>query len=66
VLCDLALPGLNGFAVGRALRSSGARLLAISGFDNPAFRRAALASGFEVVLTKPADPNEIALLLGSA
>jgi CheY-like chemotaxis protein len=63
VLCDLGLPGLNGFGVARALRASGARLIAITGYGSRGFRRIALASGFQEVLLKPADPNVLAGLL---
>jgi CheY-like chemotaxis protein len=67
VLCDLGLPGLNGLGVARALRPCGARLLAITGQGGAGFWRAALACGYEAVLTKPADPEELArLLAGSA
>jgi CheY-like chemotaxis protein len=63
VLCDLGLPIVNGFAVAQALRSSGARLIAITGYGNAGFRRTALACGFEEVLVKPADPNTLARLV---
>ena len=50
VLCDIGLPGLNGFGVARALRHSGARLVAITGYGSAGFRRVALASGYQAVL----------------
>jgi CheY-like chemotaxis protein len=63
VLCDLGLPGLNGFGVAWTLRSCRARLIAITGYGSAGFQRTALASGFETVLVKPADPNALAQLL---
>jgi CheY-like chemotaxis protein len=63
VLCDIGLPGLDGFGVARALRSTGARLIAITGYGSDGFHRTALASGFERVLVKPADIDELEELL---
>jgi CheY-like chemotaxis protein len=63
VLCDIGLPGLNGFDVARALRSSGIRMIAITGYGSAGFQRTALACGYKAVLVKPADPHELARLL---
>jgi hypothetical protein len=48
--------------VARALRFTGARLIAITGYGSDGFRRLALDSGFEEVLVKPADMNALAQL----
>jgi DNA-binding response OmpR family regulator len=63
VLCDIGLPGMNGFDVARAMRSSGVQLLAITGYWSAGFKRTALACGFKAYLVKPADPRELARLL---
>jgi CheY-like chemotaxis protein len=63
VLCDIGLPGLDGFAVARSLQPSGTRLIAITGYGSASFRRTALASGFEEILVKPANPNALERLL---
>jgi two-component system CheB/CheR fusion protein len=60
VLCDIGLPGLDGYGVAEALRrdpaTAGARLIAITGYGSEEDRRRALATGFDYHLTKPADP----------
>jgi CheY-like chemotaxis protein len=63
VLSDLGLPRLDGFAIAKALRSSGARLIALSGYADAETRRLAQASGFETVLAKPTPPDAILHLL---
>src|SRR4051794_41046782 len=59
VLCDLGLPGLDGYAVARALRgtpaTAGARLIAVTGDGSDDSRDRAFASGFQYHFTKPAD-----------
>jgi CheY-like chemotaxis protein len=66
VLCDIGLPGLDGFGVAEELRPTGVRLIAITGYGSEEFRRRAYASGFAEVLIKPADPNMVVRLLGGA
>jgi CheY-like chemotaxis protein len=63
VLSDLGLPGLNGFGVTTALRSSGSRPIAITAYDSEEVRRRALESGFEEVLIKPVPPGRLVGLL---
>jgi CheY-like chemotaxis protein len=65
VLSDIGLPGLDGFGVARALRTSGARLVAITAYDSAGVRRMALANGFEEVFVKPADMNALSRLLSN-
>jgi CheY-like chemotaxis protein len=59
VLCDLGLPELDGYEVGRALRrdaqTRAARLIAISGYGQEEDRRRSRAAGFDMHLTKPVD-----------
>jgi CheY-like chemotaxis protein len=63
VLCDIGLPGLDGFGVARVLRSTESRLIAVTGYGSAGFHRRALACGFERVLVKPADIDELEELL---
>jgi CheY-like chemotaxis protein len=66
VLSDLGLPKLDGFGVAAALRPSGVRLVAITGYGSAEVRTKALASGFVDVLVKPADPEILVRVLGVA
>jgi two-component system CheB/CheR fusion protein len=58
VLCDLGLPGMDGFAVARAFRSvpelKDVHLVAVSGYALPDDVRRAAEAGFERHLPKPA------------
>jgi len=69
VLCDIGLPGLDGFGVASQLRegadTAGARLIALTGFSDDATRRRAAESGFDHFLTKPADPYLLLRLLAA-
>lgn len=64
ILSDIGLPGLDGYGVARALRgnpaTARARLIAITGYGQKDDHRLARESGFDHVMTKPAEP---ALLL---
>jgi signal transduction histidine kinase/ActR/RegA family two-component response regulator len=57
VLCDLGLPGMDGFAVARAIRAEPALhdryLVAISGYARPEDIRQSRAAGFDHHLAKP-------------
>jgi PAS domain S-box-containing protein len=60
-LCDIGLPGgMDGYALARALRASdetsGAYLIAISGYGQEEDKRQAREAGFDEHLTKPVDP----------
>lgn len=59
VLCDIGLPDMDGYTVGRGLRASlGASplLVALTGFGQAEDQRRALEAGFDRHLTKPVDP----------
>jgi two-component system, sensor histidine kinase len=60
VLCDIGLPGEDGYVVGTMLRQSRhgtARLIAVTGRGGPRDRLRALAAGFDEHLVKPVDPD---------
>ena len=67
VICDIGLPGLDGYGVAeelqrRSVRSS-ARLIAITGYGTEEVRLRAMKAGFHHHLTKPADPVVLVKLL---
>jgi PAS domain S-box-containing protein len=59
VLCDIGLPGMDGYAVARALRAAPAtastHLVALTGYGQDDDRRRGQDAGFDDYLTKPAD-----------
>jgi CheY-like chemotaxis protein len=69
VLVDISIPGMDGYEVARQLRASGPgksmKLVAVTGYDQPAHRQRALESGFDAHLVKPIDPDELYRLLES-
>ena len=68
VLVDLGLPGLDGYALARAVRVSegGAmRLIAVTGYGQTADRRRSAESGFDAHLVKPVSVGALTALLGS-
>ncbi len=69
VLCDIGLPGLDGYGVARELRlhptTARVRLLALTGYGTEEDRRRSREAGFDHHLVKPADPDELQRLLAS-
>jgi signal transduction histidine kinase/CheY-like chemotaxis protein len=67
ILCDIGLPGLDGYAVARQLRSNGTArdtfLIAQSGYGQVDDVRKAYDAGFDVHLTKPVDFEELKRML---
>ncbi len=68
VLCDIGLPGgMDGYEVARQMREdpllSQARLIALTGYGQEEDRRRAREAGFDIHLTKPADPVMLGRLL---
>jgi signal transduction histidine kinase len=61
VLCDLGLPGMDGFAVARALRgdeaTAAATLIAISGYGQEEDQQRCRDAGFDLHMTKPVNPR---------
>jgi len=67
VLCDLGLPGLDGFSVARLLRNdartSQTRLIAMSGYGSEEDQQRCIDAGYELHLTKPVDPEQLEQIL---
>jgi DNA-binding response OmpR family regulator len=65
VLCDIGLPGMDGYAVAGELRQSpetvSAHLIAVTGYGRDSDKRKALESGFDMHLVKPVNTQ---VLLG--
>jgi CheY-like chemotaxis protein len=70
VLCDIGLPGLDGYEVVRELRrnpaTAAAQMIAITGYGDAEHRRRSRDAGFDAHLTKPADPGVLLQLLEPA
>ncbi|VTT97626.1 two-component hybrid sensor and regulator : Chemotaxis protein methyltransferase CheR OS=Polaromonas naphthalenivorans (strain CJ2) PE=4 SV=1: PAS_9: PAS_9: PAS: HisKA: HATPase_c: Response_reg [Gemmataceae bacterium] len=63
IVCDIGLPGMDGFAVARHLRgdprTAAVRLVAVSGYGREEDVANARAAGFDDHLVKPADPEKL-------
>ena len=70
VLCDIGLPGLDGFGVARELRrnpaTAKARMIAVTGYGGDEDRLRTREAGFDAHLTKPADPTALHELLAAS
>ena len=70
ILLDIGLPGLDGFSVARMLRSrpetSGARLIAVSGYGQEKDRARTAEAGFDLHLVKPVDPAKLTAAIEEA
>jgi CheY-like chemotaxis protein len=69
VLCDIGLPGLDGYAVATALRqhpaTAHARLIAVTAYGTDADRQRSHEVGFERHLVKPVDLTVLLELLAA-
>ena len=63
VLCDIGLPGLDGYAVASRLRqnpsTAKARLIAVTAYGQDEDRRRSHEAGFEQHLVKPVGPDDL-------
>ncbi|MGH7833579.1 MAG: response regulator [Candidatus Binatia bacterium] len=70
VLCDIGLPGLDGYSVAQAIRQSpqlrGAYLIALTGYGRDGDQQRAFKAGFNRYLTKPVDPSELERLVSGS
>ena len=67
-IVDIGLPGIDGYAVAARIRAGESglhemRLIALTGYGTEQDRRRAADAGFDVHLTKPVEPERLALLL---
>ncbi len=62
-IVDIGLPDLNGYEVAREIRQMPKHkelmLVAVTGYGRDRDRETAIASGFDIHLVKPLDPNEL-------
>ena len=70
-LIDIGLPGMSGYEVAHAIRTTDLRLLpmkliAITGYGQPADRARALEAGFDMHLLKPIDPDVLRRIFADA
>ncbi|HVK70789.1 MAG TPA: ATP-binding protein [Polyangium sp.] len=67
ILCDLGLPGMNGYEVAQALRADPTHrdriLIALTGYASPEDRKLSRAAGFDRHLAKPLDLKTLDRLL---
>ena len=67
LILDLGMPGLNGDEVGRLVRAHdwgrSIVLVALTGLPEPEARQRTAEAGFDLHLTKPVDPAELALTI---
>jgi CheY-like chemotaxis protein len=67
VLCDIGLPGMDGYSVADSLRSEPAtqatRLVALTGYSRDSDRQRTRDAGFDLHLVKPVEPLELKRLL---
>ena len=67
ILCDIGLPGINGYELARQLRQYGGGdrplLVAITGYGQEEDRNRARKAGFDHHMTKPVDPAALEALL---
>jgi PAS domain S-box-containing protein len=67
VICDIGLPGMDGYEVARAIRARQdlrqPTLIALSGYASPEDMKRTKEAGFERHLAKPLAPDELARVL---
>nr|MDP9127788.1 ATP-binding protein [Pseudomonadota bacterium] len=70
IVCDIGLPGMDGYQVVRTIREdemlSSAFIIALTGYGREQDKRHALEAGFDLHLTKPVDFNSLRNACASA
>jgi two-component system, cell cycle response regulator CtrA len=73
VICDLDLPGMDGFYLIQRLRDHEIRgnlppcvAIALTGHDGEEYRLRSIGEGFQHFMTKPAQPEELVMLIQDA
>ncbi|WP_250526613.1 response regulator [Caballeronia sp. GAWG2-1] len=73
VICDLDLPGMDGFYLVQRLRDHEIRgnlppsvAIALTGHDGDEYRLRSIGEGFQHFMTKPAHPDELVALIQDA
>jgi len=70
ILCDLGLPGVDGYEVAARIRkrplSRTPAMIALTGYGSAKDHKSALAAGFDLHVVKPADPEVLLRLIDSA
>ncbi len=70
ILCDIGLPGMDGYQIIRKIREDAELkpiyVVALTGYGREADRNQAMASGFDLHLTKPIDWPTLTATLGRA
>ena len=70
VVCDIGLPGLNGFQIANRLREDASfqscLLIAVTGYGDVADLKRTREAGFTHHITKPADPTRVAELIAQS
>jgi len=70
VLCDIGLPGIDGYEVAARIRkrrlSRTPAMIALTGYGSAKDHESALAAGFDHHVVKPADPEVLLRLIDAA
>ena len=70
VVCDIGLPGMDGYAVAQAIKTSpfyrpNKRLIALTGYGQDEDKTRALQAGFDAHLTKPVNLDQLQKMMES-
>ena len=67
ILLDIGLPGMDGYELARRFRelpeTNAAKVIAVTGYGQESDRERTRASGFDMHLVKPVDPEKLSLVL---